>query len=87
MFYTPFVFSIVLEYNLITELQSYLNNSVNYKIMNINKFTIKSQEPYSYPNNWLRVLVNNRLKTKTRFQSYLWCRWKCGTFYFKEIEC
>jgi hypothetical protein len=44
MFYTPFVLSIVLEYNLITELQSYLNNSINYKIMNINKFTIKSQE-------------------------------------------
>jgi hypothetical protein len=43
MFYTPFVL-IVLEYNLIIELQSYLNNSINYKIMNINKFTIKSQE-------------------------------------------
>jgi hypothetical protein len=33
MFYTPFVRSIVLEYNLIIE-QSYLNNSINYKIMN-----------------------------------------------------
>jgi ATP-dependent Clp protease ATP-binding subunit ClpB len=33
-----------LEYNLIIKQQSYHNNSENYKIMNINKFTIKSQE-------------------------------------------
>ncbi|MFT7164991.1 MAG: ATP-dependent Clp protease ATP-binding subunit ClpB [Flavobacterium sp.] len=33
-----------MEYNLIIKQQSYHNNSENYKIMNINKFTIKSQE-------------------------------------------
>jgi hypothetical protein len=58
MFYTPFVRSIVLEYNLIIE-QSYLNNSINYKIMNINKFTIKSQEAIQLSQQLAQVLANS----------------------------
>jgi hypothetical protein len=70
MFYTPFVLSIVLEYNLITELQSYLNNSINYKIMNINKFTIKSQEAIQLSQQLAQGFGQQQMKT-TRFQSYL----------------